>query len=62
MEMHDRANGRRYMPDTERAKAARDFAYLKRLYIHSAFDDVKLKADVLRELSEMYERAGNPDV
>jgi hypothetical protein len=27
-----------------------------------AFDDGKLKADVLRGLSEMYERAGNPDV
>jgi hypothetical protein len=53
--------GRRYRPDKERMKQARDFAYSKRAIIHAAFDAGELKTAVLGRLGELFETSRTPE-
>jgi hypothetical protein len=53
--------GSSFLPDREKAAAAHDFAYNSRTLISTAFDKGVLKADVLRELGELFATAVKND-
>jgi hypothetical protein len=52
--------GRSYLPDRDRMKEARDFAYSRRASIHAAFDRGELKAAVLESLAKAFEQSREP--